>query len=101
MTSSLIYVKGTEQDRVVYEIYDMAAEPPVSADSQSMVSGIPRMLSACRCPDLTIVAGMSASLAVTSPINENDMATLTGTIVDDPGDTHTVVITWGPNEGMR
>jgi hypothetical protein len=27
---SLIYVKGTEADQVIYEIYDMAVEPPVS-----------------------------------------------------------------------
>lgn len=27
---SLIYVKGTEADQVIYEIYDVATEPPVS-----------------------------------------------------------------------
>src|SRR5262249_3981054 len=40
------------------------------------------------------------SLAVTSPINENDTATLNGTLSDpDVLDTHTVVITWAPGEG--
>jgi hypothetical protein len=37
---------------------------------------------------------------VTSPINENDTAVVTGTF-SDPGtpDTHTVLISWGPDEG--
>src|SRR5262249_32018854 len=40
------------------------------------------------------------SLAATSPINENDTATLNGTLSDpDVLDTHTVVIPWGPGEG--
>src|SRR5262249_29377169 len=45
-------------------------------------------------------------LTVTSPINENDTATVSGTFSDpDNRDTHTVVITWGggtpgqPSEG--
>jgi hypothetical protein len=34
------------------------------------------------------------------PINENDTATVNGAFTDlDSGDTHTVVITWGPDEG--
>src|SRR5262249_5481496 len=41
-----------------------------------------------------------SSLAVTSPINENDSAALNGSISDpDALDTHTVVITWGSGEG--
>jgi PKD domain/RTX calcium-binding nonapeptide repeat (4 copies) len=40
------------------------------------------------------------TLAVTSPVNENGTATLTGTFSDPEGlDTHTVVINWGPGEG--
>src|SRR5262249_42657499 len=40
------------------------------------------------------------SLTATSPINENDTATVSGTFSDpDALDTHTVVITWGPGEG--
>ena len=42
-----------------------------------------------------IILGLSSDT-----INENDTATLTGTIGDmRPPDTHTVVITWGPGEG--
>src|SRR5262249_28097584 len=41
-----------------------------------------------------------AHLSVTSPINENDTATLTGTFSDpDTLDPHTVVISWGSGEG--
>src|SRR5262249_57572633 len=41
-----------------------------------------------------------ASLTAPSPINENNTATVSGTISDpDALDTHTVVITWGPGEG--
>jgi uncharacterized repeat protein (TIGR01451 family) len=39
------------------------------------------------------------SLDITSPINEDDTATISGTFVADAGDTHTVVITWGAGEG--
>jgi hypothetical protein len=46
------------------------------------------------------VSPIVTSLAVSSPIDEGDDATLTGTI-DDPNllETHTVVIDWGPDEG--
>ncbi|HET9218893.1 MAG TPA: PKD domain-containing protein, partial [Terriglobia bacterium] len=40
------------------------------------------------------------ALTVSSPINENGTATLSGTLSDvDALDTHTVVINWGPGEG--
>jgi hypothetical protein len=40
------------------------------------------------------------TVTVASPINENDTATVNGTLSDvDALDTHTVVITWGPGEG--
>ncbi|MBI3412143.1 MAG: matrixin family metalloprotease [Planctomycetes bacterium] len=39
------------------------------------------------------------SLSATSPINENDSSTVNGTFTDEAGDTHTVVINWGPGEG--
>src|SRR5262249_32209613 len=40
------------------------------------------------------------SLSVTSPVNENDVAALTGPFTDaDPLDTHTVRIDWGAGEG--
>jgi hypothetical protein len=41
-----------------------------------------------------------SSLSITSPISENDPATLNGTLSDpDAQDAHTVVISWGPGEG--
>ena len=46
------------------------------------------------------VAPVLADVTVTSPVDEGDVATLTGTVVDpDTLDSHTVVINWGPGEG--
>jgi hypothetical protein len=40
------------------------------------------------------------NLSATSPVNENDFATVSGTVSDpDALDAHTVFITWGPGEG--
>jgi hypothetical protein len=45
-------------------------------------------------------APLVSGLGVTSPVNEGDSVTLTGTISDPDGlDRHTVVINWGPGEG--
>jgi large repetitive protein len=42
----------------------------------------------------------AVSVTMTPSVNENDIATLAGTISDpDPLDTHTVVINWGAGEG--
>jgi Ca2+-binding RTX toxin-like protein len=45
-------------------------------------------------------APVLTAVAVASPINENGTATLSGAFSDlDAGDTHQVVIIWGPGEG--